>query len=237
MITMIGTGHVFKIAEQVSFVVRHTWPEAVLVELDEKRYSMLMNDTGEKKATSNQSKLYRESAEYQNKISERNNTQPGGELLAAIVAGKLLGADIICIDKDAEQTMREVEEEMSLCERARYSTSSVTDKLLLKSRADASRRDFVTDDEEYIRRMRKKYPTLVQKLIDERNVYMSEQIREASEKYNSIVVIVGDAHVRGICDLLAGAEIDKIRLADMLNPESMNSIKSRIWNKKADVSE
>ena len=42
MITIIGTGHVFNLAEPVSFIVKNTWPDAVLIELDVSRYNALM---------------------------------------------------------------------------------------------------------------------------------------------------------------------------------------------------
>jgi len=234
MITIIGTGHVFKIADQVSFIVKYTWPDAVLVELDERRYTALMNDTGEKKTSESSSKLYRESAEYQNKISEKNGAKPGGELLAAILAGKVIGAEIICIDKDAEQTMKEVEEGMSSIERARYTLSPLTDRLSGRDKINVAHSGFVADEETYVRKMRKRFPTLVEKLIDERNAYMAEKIKEASEKYKNMVVVVGDAHVRGICELLNSMDIYKIRLAEMMDQESMNRIKSHIWNGKSE---
>ncbi|MCL2032321.1 MAG: TraB domain-containing protein [Methanomassiliicoccaceae archaeon] len=237
MMTMIGTGHVFKISEQVSFIIKYTWPDAVLLELDDRRYAALMNGSGDSKGSENVPKLYRESAEYQNKMSEKNGTRPGGEMLAAISAGKIVGADIICIDKDAEQTMREVEAEMSLFERIRYSVYSFSGSLPRRGNTNVTQKGFAANEEEYIRRMRKRFPTLVEKLIDERNVYMAERIKEASEKYKNIVVVVGDAHVRGICELLNGVDIYKIRLADMMDQESMNEVKSRIWNRKAEVSE
>jgi len=229
---MIGTGHVFRIADQVSFIVKYTWPDAVLVELDERRYVALTNDAGDRKASESTSKLYRESAEYQNKLSEKHGSRPGGELLAAILAGKIVGAEIICIDKDAEQMMKEVEEEMSSLERMRYSISTVTDLLFGRNRINVANRSFAANEEEYIRRMRKRFPTLVEKLIDERDAYMAEKIRGASEKYKNVVVVVGDAHVRGLCELLDGIEIEIIRLAEMMDQKSMNDIKSRIWNRK-----
>ena len=236
MITMIGTGHVFRITEQVSFIVKYTWPDAVLIELDERRYAALTNDAVSGKQSENSPKLYQESAEYQNKVSERNGAKPGGELLAAVLAGKIVGADIICIDKDAEQVMREVEEDMSRMERIRYSTSSATERLFKKNKKDVTPKDFVVDEETYIDKMRKRFPTLVKKLIDERNSFMAEKIEEASEKYNNIVVVVGDAHVKGICELLDGMDIETIRLAEMMDQESMNKVKSRIWNKKSEAS-
>ena len=235
MITMIGTGHVFRIAEQVSFIVKYTWPDAVLIELDEKRYTALTNDAVSGKPSESTPKLYQESAEYQNKISEKNGAKPGGELLAAILAGKIVGADIIYIDKDAEQVMREVEEGMSPMERIRYSMSSMTERLFRRNRMNVTPKDFAIDEETYISKMRKRFPTLVEKLIDERNVYMAEKIKEASEKYNNMVVVVGDAHVKGICKLLDGIDIDIIRLAEMMDQESMNKVKSRIWNKRSEA--
>ena len=47
MITIIGTGHVFNLAEPVSFIVKNTWPDAVLIELDMSRYNSLMNASPE----------------------------------------------------------------------------------------------------------------------------------------------------------------------------------------------
>ena len=234
MMTMIGTGHVFNISEQVSFIVKHTWPDAVLVELDERRYAALMNDKVDKKISESLPKLYRGAAEYQNRASEENGVLPGSELLAAINAGKVVGADIICIDKDAEQTMREIEEEMSFFERTRYSVSSVTDNLFRKKKLNPAHSDFAADEERYFQNMRRKFPTLVEKLIDERNIFMAEKIRDALEKYKNIVVVVGDGHVRGIRELLGGTIIDTIRLADMMDQERMDDVRSRIWNRKVE---
>ncbi|MDR1405156.1 MAG: TraB domain-containing protein [Candidatus Methanoplasma sp.] len=236
MITMIGTGHVFRISEQVSFIVKYTWPDAVLVELDERRYASLMSG-GDGKGLENTPKLYRGSAEYQNRISEKNGVLPGGEFTAAIFAGKIVGADIICIDRDAEQTMAEIEEGMSASERVRYSVSSVTDSLFWRKKINVTQKSFADNEEEYVRRMRRRFPTLVEKLIDERDAYMAERIRGALEKYNNIVVVVGDAHVRGICSILDGTEIEKIRLADMMNQERMDCIRSSIWNRKPGIQE
>ena len=31
MITIIGTGHVFRLSEPIMFLIKHIWPQAVLV--------------------------------------------------------------------------------------------------------------------------------------------------------------------------------------------------------------
>ena len=77
--------------------------------------------------------------------------------------------------------------------------------------------------------MRRKYPTLVRKLIDERNQYMADQINECSERFSNMVIIVGDAHVEGIVKLLNETNIRKVRLADLMDRERMDRIRSAIW--------
>jgi pheromone shutdown protein TraB len=232
MITMIGTGHVFRISEQVTFIVKHTWPDAVLVELDEKRFAALTCEAKDPKAAESHSKLYREAAEYQNRVSGEHGGRPGDEMVAAINAGRNAGATIICIDKDAEQTMKEVEDGMSFAERTRYSLSGIRGGLFRRNKSDSTQKSYAANEDEYVRKMRKRFPTLVEKLIDERNVHMAGRIREISVIYKNIVVVVGDAHVRGLCELLSDVKVEKIRLADMMDQARMNEIRSRIWNKK-----
>lgn len=229
MMLMIGVGHVFNIAEQVSFIIKNLWPEAILVELDERRYNALTAGNVEKKKYEGGSRLYRESANYQERMSEKNDVQAGGEMLAAINTGKLIGAEIICIDKDAEQVMKEVEEGMSFSERVRYSMPSFRDSRFGKKMIGSTQKNFAMNEEEYTKNMRKRFPTLVEKLVDERNEYMAEKIRSSSEKYKKTVIVVGDAHVRGLCEILDDLEIKKIRLAELLDKDSMDKIRGWAW--------
>ena len=237
MIMMIGTGHVYNISEQVSFIIKHTWPDAVLIELDERRYYAVMNDTGEKTKVKSASKMYAAQVKYQNKMSEKNKVGPGGEMLTAILEGRSAGAEIICIDTDAEQNMKEIEESMPLSEMARFAASSVFDRMFAHRESRHSQKNFAENEEEYVRKMRKRYPTMVRMLIDERDEHMARKIIEASEKYKNMVVVVGDAHVRGICERLGSLKVEKIRLADMMDEERMNTIRSRIWEGRAEAKE
>ncbi|MDR2845970.1 MAG: TraB/GumN family protein [Candidatus Methanoplasma sp.] len=230
VITIIGTGHVFKIAEPVAFIVKNTWPDAVLIELDEKRYKSLTSEKQERQDMRDMPKILRRSAEYQDKMSEKNDTRTGGEMLAAINSGILVGAEIICIDTDAEKVMTEMWEEMSFIERTRYNISGVWDALFNKRGQKKLTKVPSADDKDPVDIMRKKYPTLVRKLIDERNVFMADKIRKASEHRSNIIVVVGDAHVKGISKLLEDKEIRTIRLYEILDKESLDKVKSRIWN-------
>lgn len=232
MITIIGTGHVFNLAEPVSFIVKNTWPDAVLIELDVSRYQYLMNrqeNPEQEDSAAGASAIYKQTAKYQQKMSEENGTQVGGEFLAAVNTGRLAGAEIIPIDTNAMQVLDQMWDEMSFKEKVRYRLSGISDSIGGMRKVEDVQTQFAQDEERYIEGMRRKYPTLVRKLIDERNEHMAEQINKASETHSNMVVVVGDAHVEGICRLLKDPEVRKIRLADLRDRERMDKVRSMVW--------
>lgn len=233
MITIIGTGHVFNLAEPVSFIVKNTWPDAVLIELDMSRYRTLTSSDQERRDAEDNpemSAIYRQTAKYQQRMSEEYGAQVGGEFLAAVNTGKLAGAEIIPIDTDAMRVMDEMWNEMSVGERIRYRMSGISDSIGGRRKVEKVQKDFASNEDAYIESMRRRYPTLVRKLIDERNAYMAEQINAVSERHSNIVVVVGDAHVEGICALLKDPVIRKIRLADLMDRERMDRVRDMVWN-------
>ena len=223
MITIIGTGHVFNLAEPVSFIVKNTWPD------------MKAQDEGAKPQGEQQmSAIYRQTARYQQRMSEEYDTQVGGEFLAAVNTGRLAGAAIIPIDTNAMQVLNDMWSEMSAMEKIRYKISGISDSIGGKRKVESVQTSFAQDEERYIEGMRRKYPTLVKKLIDERNVHMAEQINKASETYSNMVVVVGDAHVEGICRLLKDPDIRKVRLADLRDRERMDRVREMVWRGDAE---
>ncbi len=233
MLTIIGTGHVFRIAEPVSFIIKHIWPDAVLVELDAKRFDRMSGKETISEKPRKVPWVYRSTAKYQEKMAGKYKSEVGGELLAAVNTGKLLNSEIIFIDSDAENAMYEAWDEMSFSERSRYTLSMLRDCVLGRKNVDKTQKDFSENERIYMESMRKRYPTLMRKLIDERNEYMAKQIKDAAEKYKNIVVVVGDAHVEGICTILSSAgltDMNKIRLKDILDPEGQWKLRTDIWN-------
>ena len=232
MITVVGTGHVFNLAEPVSFIVKNTWPDAVLIELDKARYESMMNEYNGKKPQGDQkmSTIYANTAKYQQKMSEQSGSKVGSEFLAAVNTAKLMNAEVIPIDTNAMQVMNEMWDEMSTGERLRYRMSGLKDSFGGIKKVEKTHKQFAANEEDYVESMRKRYPTLVRKLIDERNEYMAEQINALSDKYSNMVVVVGDAHVEGLCKLLKEEHIRKIRLSDIMDHEKMKMIRQMIWD-------
>jgi len=242
MITIIGTGHVFNICEPMMFFVKHIWPDCVLVELDEKRFGVLNApaDAVEQKPEENKDDekawIYTKTAEYQKRMAEEHGSTVGAEMITAVNTGKLVGAEIGFIDIDASNIMEEIWNEMSAREKMRYSLSSFKERFSKAKDADKVAEEFGTNGDKMIADMRKKYPTLVRKLIDERNDHMSKEILRYAERFNNIVVVVGDAHVEGISQQLEGKEIRKIRLGDILDPDKQSKIRAELWNSEGNES-
>jgi len=227
MITIIGTGHIFRISEQIAFAIKHIWPDAVLVELDGARYKAM---TAPPEKTDEAPKIYKRAAEYQEKMAAEYGTIPGSELITAVNAGEMIGSAVLFIDKNAGNEMERVWKEMPMGEKIRYRMSNVKDRFFSKKETvEETLEEFAEDEEKYIEEMRKKFPTLVRILVDERNDHMAAKIREASESYKNIVVVIGDGHVHAVSKMLESYEIRTIRLRDLMNKERMDSIRAELW--------
>ena len=238
MITIIGTGHVFRLSEPIMFLIKNIWPEAVLVELDYTRFKML---TGQQESGAQSVQvedkshwIYRRAAKYQQKMAKEHGSDVGSELVTAALTGRQIGAEVAFIDTNATAVMNEMWEEMPFREKMRYSISTYTDGFRGKKRADSVVKEFGENEEAMIADMRRKYPTLVRKLIDERNASMAEQIRSYAGRYSKIVVVCGDAHVEGISKLLSDLEIKKIRLRDITDKQRLDKLRSEAWNHEGD---
>ena len=233
MITIIGTGHVFNISETIMFLVKQIWPQAVLVELDPRRLEAMESPKEDSQQTEEIEMpwIYRSAAKYQARMAKKHGTRNGTELLTAVQTGRLVGAEIGMIDMDVVKLTAEMWDEMSFFEKTRYTLSSIFDNIRGKKRARKIVDDYSAREDKALESMRRRYPTMVRKLIDERNDYMADQIRSYAERYDNIVVVVGDLHVEGLTKLLDGREIRKIRLGDILNKESLDKIKAEVWNR------
>ena len=233
MITIIGTGHIFNLAEPVAFIIKHTWPDAVLVELDESRFRA-MTDPGVQ--TAEASKAYRKAAEYQKKMAEEYNTTTGSELIAAATTGRILGAEVRFIDINAGEALERMQREMPLGERMRFKFSGIKDNLFSrKETVEKTLEDFAQDEERYIDDLRKRFPTLVRIIIDERNEHMASEINRALENYGNIIVVMGDAHVEMVSKMLKTDNVKKIRLRELMNRERMDEIRAEIWTHREET--
>ena len=228
MITIIGTGHIFNIAEPVTFIIKHSWPDAVLVELDESRFKA-MTDPDAK--TTEAPKAYKKAAEYQKKMAAENNTTTGSELIAAATVGRAMGADVFMIDVNAAEALQRMHDEMPFREKMRFKFSGIKDNLFSrKETVEQTLEDFAADEERHINELRERFPTMIRIIVDERNEHMAKKINEAIGKYENIVIVVGDGHVEALVKLMNAEAVKKIRLRELMNKERMDAIRAELWN-------
>lgn len=243
MLTIIGTGHVFRIAETVSFLVRQSYPDAVCIEYDDIRYyaaigdkEMLKKSVEEKgfgtigEYLASAPKIQKKTSDYQSKVSAQNNSSAGADMMAAIGAAKSVDAPVYRIDYDVVYAMGRMWEEMPGSERFRYRFSGILDNIFKKRRVKKTQTDYTKGQEAYVESMRKKYPTMIRVLIDERNEHMAKGIAKVCADHENVVVVVGDAHVDGLLKLLpSDQKIRTVRLWELMDSSRAMELKSEFW--------
>lgn len=205
---LIGTAHVSKhSADQVKEVIEAERPDAVCVELDQQRYQSIMEgnrwkDTDifkvikEKKATLLLMNLAISS--FQKRMAKQFGIQAGQEMIQGIHSAKDVGAELVLADRDIRITFSRIWGGIGLKGKAMllmqviagiFSNDSISEEELEKMKKqdtiDAILKDFT-----------KAFPRLKVPLIDERDQYLAQKIKEAPG--DKVVAVLGAAHVPGI---------------------------------------
>jgi len=191
-ITLIGTAHVFKESvDEVKDVILSENPEAVCIELDIKRYYGLL--TGQRMSFMDIVKMkgikfgiIAGFLEYvERKIGEDMGIFPGKEMITAAQYCKDINARLYLIDRDAEITIEKM------------TKISFKEKLKLVKTLIFSpfQKEKISID---LNELKKLSPYLYNVLIDERDQFMAERIKQVEE--NRIIVVVGAGHVKGILE-------------------------------------
>jgi pheromone shutdown-related protein TraB len=207
-VTLIGTAHVSRESTQrVQEVISEMQPDTVCIELCESRFKSmtqknrwqdtdLLKVVKEKKAFLLLSNLML--AYFQKKIGEKLGVKPGAEILQAIRSAEEVGAQIHLADRDIRTTLSRAWRLMGLWTKL---------KLLFQLTTSIGEMGDITEEE--IEEMKKKdvleallsemgqsLPEIRRILIDERDQYLAEKIRNAPG--GRIVAVVGAGHVPGI---------------------------------------
>ncbi|WP_096155776.1 MULTISPECIES: TraB/GumN family protein [Bacillus] len=207
-IILIGTAHVSKkSAEQVKEVIEAEQPDSVCVELDEQRYQSIMDGNKwkemdifkvikEKKATLLLMNLAISS--FQKRMAKQVGIKPGQEMIQGIESAKEIGAELVLADRNIQVTFSRIWNGIGLFGKAKlmlqifysiFSNETVSEeeleKLKSKDMLNAMLNEFTVA-----------FPRLKTPLIDERDQYLAEKIRNAPGE--KVVAVLGAAHVPGI---------------------------------------
>ncbi|MFC4322250.1 TraB/GumN family protein [Litchfieldia salsa] len=205
---LIGTAHVSKhSAELVKEVIAQEQPDSVCVELDEQRYKSITEGSKwkemdiiqvvkEKKASLLLINLAISS--FQNRLAKQFDIKAGQEMIQGIESAKEIGAKLVLADRNIQITFSRI-----------WGNIGLKGKALLLSQVIASIFSKESISEEDLEKMKSQdmintllneftesFPKLKTPLIDERDQYLAQKIKDAPGQ--KIVAVLGAAHVPGI---------------------------------------
>ncbi|MGG7620469.1 TraB/GumN family protein [Bacillus coreaensis] len=205
---LIGTAHVSKhSAEQVKEVIEAEKPDAVCVELDKQRYQSITDGNKwkemdiiqvikEKKASLLLMNLAISS--FQNRMANQFGIKAGQEMIQGIESAKETGATLVLADRNIQITFARIWGGIGLKGKALllsqviagiFSKESITEEELEKMKSQDTLQAILNEFTET-------FPRLKKPLIDERDQYLAQKIKEAPGQ--KIIAVLGAAHVPGI---------------------------------------
>ena len=210
---LVGTAHISqRSTDLVRRVVEGERPDTVCVELDAQRYKALAEQVRwenlDLKSVIRQKQLSTLMVNlllgaYQKKLGEQLGVNPGAELLEAVRTAEELGVETRLCDRDVRVTLRRAWHSMSLWEKAKFAFSGLggvlgDEEVSEESLQELRRRDVLS---ELMAELGRAMPVLKTVLLDERDTYLAEKVRQAPGQ--RVVAVVGAGHLEGIAESLA----------------------------------
>ena len=209
---IVGTAHISRqSADLVREVIENEKPDVVCVELDEKRMIALSeknrwenldlkNIIRQKQLSTLIVNLVLSS--YQKKLGEKLGVTPGTELLEAVNTSKEKNIPIELCDREVRITLRRAWNSMSFWQKLKFLFGGLAgifekQELTEEKLAELRSKDVLS---EMMDELGKAMPVLKEVIIDERDQYIAQKMKES--KGEKIVSVVGAGHVKGIIKTL-----------------------------------
>ena len=205
---LIGTAHVSRqSAEQVKQVIETERPDSVCIELDAQRYQSVMENSKwketdifkvikEKKSSLLLMNLAISS--FQNRLADQFSIKPGQEMIQGIASAKETGAELVLADRNIQVTFSRIWSNIGFMGKAQLLTSvffsifskeTISEEDLEKMKSQDTLNAVLND-------FTQSFPRLKKPLIDERDQYLAQKIKDAPG--DKVVAVLGAAHVPGI---------------------------------------
>lgn len=207
-IFLIGTAHISQSSvDEVNTVINQVNPDTVCIELCSSRYqAMLAKDQWKNMDIF---KVIREGKSFllfanlimtafQKRLGSRLGVKPGSEMFEAANVAEKLNSELVLADRDVKITLQRTWRGMKF-----WGKMKVLGQLLasLFIREEISKEEIEKLKEsdalsEAMKMLAEQSPEMKQVLIDERDQYMAEKIRQSVGKL--VVAVVGAGHVKGL---------------------------------------
>ncbi|MEM7050105.1 MAG: TraB/GumN family protein [Acidobacteriota bacterium] len=229
-IVLVGTAHISQeSADLVRLVIRDEQPDRVCVELDERRYQALSQESRWESLDIKQVIRNKQLSTllvnlllgaYQKKLGGQLGVTPGTELLEATKAADEDGIPISLCDRDIRITLRRAWRRIGFFKKFWLMASVMAGIMEDSEISEEQLREIRQKDvlNEMMNELGEAMPALKEVLIDERDAYLAEKIRQADG--DRVVAVVGAGHVAGIVDILNRGETTELAPIEEIPPVS-----------------
>ncbi|CAA6658302.1 unnamed protein product [Spirodela intermedia] len=191
---LVGTAHVSQEScREVKAIIRCLKPQVVFLELCASRVAILtpqnlkvptmneMIDMWKKRDSNIFGILY---SFFLAKVASKLEVFPGAEFRVAFEEARNFGAKVILGDRPVQITLRRTWGRMSLWHKAKFLSYMIFQSIFLPSSEDLNKLQT--------------FPTLIETLLTERDMYMSSKLLKVASEHSSVVAVVGRGHLAGI---------------------------------------
>jgi len=207
-IYLIGTAHVSKESvDDVKTTVDLVKPDSICVELCPGRHKAMMQKDAwknmdifkvikEKKGVFLIAQLVM-SAFYK-RLGDQLGVQPGAEMLEGVKQADETGAQLVLADRDIQVTLKRVWGYLSFWHKMKLAAHLMA-SVFTKEQIDESMIEQIKGQDQLdsvMAEFSESFPEIKKRLIDERDIFLAQKIREA--KGSTVAAVVGAGHVNGI---------------------------------------
>jgi pheromone shutdown-related protein TraB len=232
-ILLIGTAHVSQeSATLVRQVISQEYPDCVCVELDPQRFAALSQERRWENLNLRDIIRTRQLsilivtlilAAYQKKLGGQLGVMPGAEMVEAVNIARAHNIPIALCDRDVRLTLKRAWRSTPFFKKLMLVSTLVGSVFEAPKVSEETLREIRQQDvlTELLEELGKALPTLRQVLIDERDQYLAEKIRQTAGR--RLVAVVGAAHVNGIRATLLAQQPVALERLETVPPAS------RVW--------
>ena len=207
-ILLIGTAHVSQSSvDEVNTVINQVKPDTVCIELCSSRYQAML----EKDQWKNMDifKVIREGKSFllfanlimtafQKRLGLRLGVKPGSEMFEAANVAKKLNSELVLADRDVKITLQRTWRGMRFFGKMKVLVQLIASMFVREEISKEEIEKLKESDalSEAMQMLSEQSPEMKRILIDERDQYMAEKIRQSMGKL--VVAVVGAGHVKGL---------------------------------------
>ncbi len=205
---LVPTAHISRQSvDDVRQTIEATSPDVVCVELCESRYRNILDREGWKNTDVVQ--VIREGramlllaslvmASFQKRLGDRLGVKPGAEMLEAIRAARERGAELVLADRDIQITLKRTWARLGFWGKLKIFVQ-LTASLFGGDEIDEETIEELKEEDklgDVLKLLADEFPNLKETLIDERDVYLAQKVRDQAGRRT--VAVVGAGHLPGM---------------------------------------